>query len=178
MKTRTGDIIKLMLDAEYDVAIQGCNTQSLQRSGLAAQMVRTFGTDSIIKYNMESHTETIRVFKHAENKLGCIDWASFYVNGERAVHVTNLNYDRLNEPIITIVNCYTQAYPGEVFYGEIPLDYEALTLCLRKVNHFFSGKTLALPKIGAGLARGDWGRISEIVKAILTDVDYTLIELP
>ena len=37
-----------------------------------------------------------------------------------------------------------------------PLDYEALTLCLRKINHIFKGKHIGLPLIGCGLAGGVW----------------------
>lgn len=178
MKTRTGNIINLMLNAEYDVAIQGCNTQSLQRSGLARQMVETFKTDSTIYFEMESKVNTDRWFKFTENKLGCIDYADFYVNGERAVFVNDLTRGRRKEPVVTIVNCYSQAYPGRVFTGDVPLDYEALALCLRKINHIFEDKTVAVPEIGAGLARGDWNRISSIIEATLTDVDFTIIELP
>jgi hypothetical protein len=32
------------------------------------------------------------------------------------------------------------------------LDYEALALCLRKINHTFKGKHVGLPQIGCGIA--------------------------
>ena len=178
MKTRTGDIIKLMLDAEYDVAIHGVNCMSTQKSGLAAQMSDVFKTDSSVYFNLESPSFTMNAFKFKENKLGCIEYAEYYVNGERAIFVNDLTRGRRNEQVVTIVNCYTQAYPGKGFYSNIPLNYAALELCLMKVNHQFKGKTLALPKIGAGLARGYWDLIAEIVERTLTDIDYTLIELP
>lgn len=179
MKIKLGNIITSMLNAEYDVAVQGCNTLSLQRSGLAAQMAETFRTDDIVRYEMESIYETERIFHRPENKLGCIDYADFYVNRERAIFVTDLTRGRRDEPIVTIVNCYTQAYPGRVFTGDIPLDYEALTLCMKKINYFFKEKTVAIPYlIGGGLAKGDHSRILEILNNTLVDVIPTLIQLP
>jgi O-acetyl-ADP-ribose deacetylase (regulator of RNase III) len=56
-----------------------------------------------------------------------------------------------------------------------PLDYEALTLGLRKMNFLFAGKKIGLPKIGAGLAGGDWSRIKEIIQTELNDCDVTVI---
>jgi len=56
-----------------------------------------------------------------------------------------------------------------------PLDYEALTLCLRKINWVFSGKHIGLPKIGAGLAGGDWEQIKQIIKNELNDCDVTVV---
>ncbi len=43
-----------------------------------------------------------------------------------------------------------------------------------KANH--SGKRIGLPKIGAGLARGDWEVISGIIEEVLAGEDVTLVE--
>lgn len=56
-----------------------------------------------------------------------------------------------------------------------PLDYEALTLCMRKINHTFVGKKIGLPKIGSNLAGGDWNIIKEIIKKELKDCDVTVV---
>ena len=56
----------------------------------------------------------------------------------------------------------TNNLDGNPFLGEIrtkPFDYEALILCLRKINHIFKGKHIGLPgSIGAGLAGGIWDK--------------------
>lgn len=50
--------------------------------------------------------------------------------------------------------------------GEVPLRYDALAVCLEKL----AGRaveleaTVAMPRIGAGLAGGDWERISALIE--------------
>ena len=69
----------------------------------------------------------------------------------------------------TICNLYTQLTPGPY------LDYEALTLCLRKLNMDFPGMSLGLPQIGCGLAGGDWAIVREIIKKELRDMNVTVV---
>lgn len=175
MKIIKGDLIKAMLNAEYQVGIQGCNCMSIQRSGLAAQMSEVFSTGSPTYFEMESKLNTNQWFHNPVNKLGCIDYARFYVNGERAIFINYLTEGRRQEPDVTIVNCYTQIAPGQPGKYGIPLDYDALALCLRKVNSIFAGKTVALPLIGGGLARGDRGRIVSIVDSELVSCTPTIL---
>ena len=70
----------------------------------------------------------------------------------------------------TIINAITQE-----FYGRDPsriyVSYEGLRSAFTKINETISGEQLAIPLIGAGLARGDWSIIEEIVKETLTNVD-------
>ena len=73
---------------------------------------------------------------------------------------------------VTIVNAYTQYGYGR---NKVHLDYEALTLCLRKMNVVFKGQHIGLPKLGAGLAGGDWTRIKEIIKTELKDCNVTVV---
>jgi len=75
---------------------------------------------------------------------------------------------------LTIINSYTQ-YNYNV--TEKPLDYEALTMCMRKINHEWSGLSIGLPKIGAGLAGGDWNKIKSIIERELKDMDVTIVYL-
>ena len=56
-----------------------------------------------------------------------------------------------------------------------PLSYEALTLCMKKMNVLFAGKHIGLPKIGAGLAGGDWERIKFIIQRELQDCQVTVV---
>ena len=179
MEIVQGNLIQKMLDAEYEVALQGCNCMSIQGSGLAAQMVAYFNTNSITYFEMESIVDTGRWFHRPVNKLGCIDYAEFYVNGERSVFVNELTRGRKNEPVITIVNCYIQTAPGKPGKHGIPLDYEALALCMRKVNTIFEDRTIAIPYlIGGGLAKGDHTRILKILESELVNCKPTLIKLP
>jgi O-acetyl-ADP-ribose deacetylase (regulator of RNase III) len=58
-----------------------------------------------------------------------------------------------------------------------PLDYEALALCLRKINHSFKGLRVGLPKIGCGLAGGNWGKVKSLIQSELKDCDVTVVIL-
>lgn len=73
---------------------------------------------------------------------------------------------------VMIVNLYTQFYPGK------DLRLESLREGFRNVKRLFGGKGLriAYPKIGAGIAGGDWNEISRIIDDELEGEDHTLVE--
>lgn len=90
-------------------------------------------------------------YKGAVNKLGMID-------------VRNIQGT-------LVANCYTQYDTG----GPQPLDYEALTLCFRKLNKRYRGKTIGLPQIGCGLGGGSWSIVSKLIHTELVDMDVTVV---
>lgn len=160
-----GDLIKLALEGNFDVIAHGCNCQCTMKSGLAPKMAEVFGVD---KYPLESFTR-----KGDINKLGQIEW---FVERDSAIPY--------------VINAYTQFMYGTYHTDGIkdPLDYEALTLCLRKINHKFKGKHIGLPLIGCGLAGGIWDKTLEtgyieldfkdvktIVQEELKDMDVTIV---
>ena len=82
-----------------------------------------------------------------------------------------------NEPELTVVNAYTQFRYGMNHKDgvRIPFDYEAFTICMRKLNMVFKGKHIGMPKIGSGLAGGNWERIKEIIHNNITDCKVTVV---
>lgn len=54
-------------------------------------------------------------------------------------------------------------------------DYDAIRLAMRRIKTQFSGRRIAYPKIGAGLARGDWARIARIIDEELAGETHTLV---
>lgn len=76
-----------------------------------------------------------------------------------------------------IANCATQeAYlPRGVQHA----DYDAIRICMLKVKDFAQKNSLriAIPKIGAGLAGGDWNIIETILKEVFSDYDITVYTL-
>lgn len=70
-----------------------------------------------------------------------------------------------------LLNCYTQ------FHGGANLDLTALRMCMNKINHYFKGKKVGLPLIGAGIAGGDWNIISQVIKEELVDCYVTIVKL-
>lgn len=147
-----GDLIKLAKEGAFDVITHGCNCMSTMGAGIAPQMAKAFGVD---QYPLESFTR-----KGDINKLGQIEW---FVERDGAIPF--------------VVNSYTQYNYGANHKDGTakPIDYEALTMCMRKINHTFKGKHIGLPKIGAGLAGGDWNRIKTIIQTELKDMKVSVV---
>jgi O-acetyl-ADP-ribose deacetylase (regulator of RNase III) len=144
-----GDLIQLAKAGQFDVIAHGCNCFCNMKAGIAPQMARAFGCNL---YPMEDLSTIGDI-----NKLGQIEYGTQLVTTETR---------------LVIVNIYSQYIPNVALK---PLDYEALTLGLRKINHTFEGKHIGLPQIGAGLAGGDWTRIKEIIQRELKDMKVTVV---
>lgn len=183
-----GNLISMALKGAFDVIAHGCNCHSVMGAGIAPQMAKAFGAD---KFPMELWGSDV-------NKLGCIDFKTF-VLGKNAMWCIedgdggNPNED--NEPELTVVNAYTQYGFGSNHRNgkSKPIDYEALTLCMRKMNHIFKGSHIGLPLIGCGLAGGVWDvndlphytavlfkvrDVKTIIQQELKDCDVTIVKLP
>lgn len=103
-------------------------------------------------YEADCQTE-----KGSRDKLGAISTAEVEKNGN----------------VLTVVNGYTQFN----YRGRGPLvDYDAIRSVFQTVKARFSGKRIGYPKIGAGLAKGDWDRIAQIIVDELEGEDHTLVE--
>jgi len=70
-----------------------------------------------------------------------------------------------------IFNLYTQYQPGN------NLDYTALRLSVRKMARMIRGKKMrvGLPKIGAGIAGGNWTKIEKIISYELRHENVTIV---
>lgn len=97
-------------------------------------------------------------------------------SGDRRTPISRLgDYTKVQyytkDSTLTVFNLYTQFLPGR------NLDYEALTLSLRKISIDLTthSKSIGLPLIGCGIAGGDWERVKEIIKTELRDLDVTIV---
>lgn len=149
MKEIYGDLIKLAKEGYFDLIIQGCNCFLKMGSGLAKQVASEI-PDAVKADNL--------TIKGDINKLGN--------------YTIGIIYNKDNFPISKIYNCYSQ-YNYDA--STKPLDYEALTLCLRKINHNNPNLRIGVPLIGAGLAGGDWNIINQIIEKELKDMDVTIV---
>jgi O-acetyl-ADP-ribose deacetylase (regulator of RNase III) len=147
-----GNLISLALEGKFDVIGHGCNCFCTMKRGLAPQMAAAFGCDEF--YYEDS------VYKGDIAKLGCIDYESRYVVGDKDIFV---------------VNMYTQFHWSELSRFEIPLDYDALKLCLVKMNHIFKGDHIGLPWVGCGLAGGNKDIVRYIIEDALEDCTVTIV---
>ena len=79
----------------------------------------------------------------------------------------------------TIVNGYTQYSIGPAAGPPSQqLRYDAIRAVFKKVAAHFPNDRIGYPKIGAGLAGGDWTTIADIICEERVGCDHTLVELP
>lgn len=142
-----GNLITLSLQGNFDVIVHGCNCFCTMGAGIA---------DSIQKQFPEAFAADLMTNKGDRNKLGFFSSAT----------ITENNYE------ITIVNGYTQFHHS----GPPPLiDYDAVENLFRRIKKEFTGKRIGYPKIGAGLAGGEWNRIEQIIDQELEGEHHTLV---
>lgn len=161
-----GDLIALAKEGKFDVIVHGCNCHSVMGAGLAPQMAKAFGCDT---FEMELWGSDI-------NKLGNIDYQTL-VLGKNSIWNLEDGDNKNDEHELTVINAYTQFNFGKNHIDGIskPIDYQALELCMKKINRIFNGNHIGLPMIGAGLAGGDWNVIEEIIKRVLSDCEVTIV---
>ena len=150
-----GDLIKLALEGQFDVIAHGCNCFCTMGAGLAPQMAKAFNCD---KYTLEDSK-----YRGDINKLGQIEYGY--------IPLRKFKID------LYAVNCYTQyGFGSNHEEGTVaPVVYEAITLCMRKINHIFKGKRIGLPLLGCHLAGGDWNIVKQIFQDELKDCDVTVV---
>lgn len=140
--------MKLALDGSFEVIIHGCNCQCATGAGIAKTIKQAFPE----AYHADKATA-----KGSRTKLGSLSAVTVERGGRR----------------ITIVNGYTQFH----WRGSgVLVDYAALRSVMRQVKAMFSGSMIGYPKIGAGLAKGDWSVIASIIEEELAGEDHTLVE--
>jgi len=167
MRERKGNLITLAKEGHFDVITHGCNCFCTMGAGIAPQMAMAFGCD---KFHMESPE-----YRGDINKLGAIDYEIVGVVPDHSGK-SLIPADEATELIV--VNSYTQYRYGRNHADgdKTPVDYQAIALCMKKINHIFKGKTIGLPMIGAGLAGGDWKIIESIITCELQDMDVWIVK--
>jgi O-acetyl-ADP-ribose deacetylase (regulator of RNase III) len=148
MNIVNGDLIELAKLGAFDVIIQGCNCQCRMARGIALTIKQQFPEAYIADCQTEIGDPA---------KLGTCT-------------TVDVNRDGFN---FTIVNGYTQFdWQGE----GVLADYDAIRSVFRQIKQQFSGQRIGYPKLGAGLARGDWSIIAEIIEAELAGENHTYVE--
>ncbi len=147
MKSIDGDLLRLAIAGDFDVIVHGCNCFCEMGGGIAKSIRDQFP---------EAYESDLATVCGDKEKLGTFTCAEIIRDKAR----------------ISIVNAYTQYH----WSGEgILADYDAIRKVFGKIKEQFSGKRIAYPKIGAGLAKGDWEVISKIINEQLQGEDHTLV---
>jgi O-acetyl-ADP-ribose deacetylase (regulator of RNase III) len=131
----------IIIGDKYSVICHCCNALGAWGKGFVVPLGQKY------PIAREKYLKFIKMTKE-ENRLGSVSFAKATDN----IIVANI-----------IGQFYT--YPKD---GKIPLDYEALEKGFRSVIEMFQTNdiplTVHMPKIGCGLAGGDWNRVEEIIK--------------
>lgn len=143
-----GDLIELAASGRFDVIVHGANCQCVMGAGIAKTIRERFP---------EAYDADLQTAKGDRSKLGTISCAQVSRDGGS----------------LWVVNAYTQFdYRGR----GVRVDYEAVRSAMGHVKQRFGGQRIGYPKIGAGLARGDWAQLSRIIDEALQGEDHTLVE--
>lgn len=135
-----------LVTSDCDVIIHGCNCFHTMGGGIAREISDTYP---------EAYEADKKTAYRDRRKLGTISYC----------RTINKNFP---EKPLYIINAYTQ-YDFGRREGSVYVDYDAVRSSLEKVNDMFSPKVfgetfkIGLPKIGAGLAQGDWNILEKIV---------------
>lgn len=149
-KTVHGDLIALAEQGEFDVIFQGCNCFHAMGGGIAKQLADRYP-------EVEEADQTTEFGD--KNKLGTSSMCT--VKGDTHSFI--------------VENVYTQYYWS---HGKDVFEYDAFEKYLNQIaNHMKEshypddGKLkFGFPQIGAGLAGGDWNRISKMIEKFAEDV--------
>lgn len=156
MKIVVGNLLDLAEKGEFDVIIHGCNCFCTMGSGIAKEVRGRW------PWVYDADNETL---VGDSSKLGLYTQADVLVwDSENLTHT------------FTVINAYTQYRYGR---GQLHVDYNAVERVFGEVANNFhaTDKRIAYPKIGAGLAGGDWDIVSGIIDNKLVGMDHTLVVL-
>lgn len=156
MKVVKGDLIQMALDGQFSIIVHGCNCQNVMGKGIAKSIKETFPA---------AYEADLKTIKGDKSKLGKFSWTPIQIQP----HPTNID-----NSTVYVVNAYTQYdYRGE----GVLVDYDAVRSCFGKLRSIASREdTIGYPKLGAGLAKGDWMIISRIIDEELDGYNHTLVE--
>lgn len=131
-----------LFDATQDIIAHGCNCSGGFGSGVAGTMAK--------KHNL------------AQQKY----WNKFQIEGWR---LGDVQFVESKGKIIA--NCGTQK--KYLPRGIRHVDYDAVRTVMEKLYKYCkeNNKSIAIPKIGSGLAGGDWKIIKNIINDVFVDLD-------
>lgn len=154
MKVIYGNLLDLAEKGQFDIILHGANCWNTMKSGIAGEIARRYpevvAADNLTK-------------KGDPSKLGSLSVAGVF----------------RPEFQFAVVNLYTQ-----FFYGRdkntLYVNYDAVRnslIALRdRLEYCGSDQArIGYPKIGCGLANGDWQIVGEIFREELKEYDHSLV---
>lgn len=146
IKNKTGNLVTALLNQNVDVLVHGSNCFCTFGAGIALE----------IKNKIPNAYKADCATKYSDHtKLG--------------------SYSKYEFDNKTVINMYTQ-YD---YRGKGPnVNYDAIKSGFEKLNAEYKGKGLkiGIPLIGAGLAKGDWSKLSKIINEATPNLNIILYE--
>lgn len=121
-----------ILDSNEDMIIHGCNNQRLIGAGIALQI-------------KNKHPEAVERYLKS--------------NPKSSIYIGNVLFDKTNNGKV-IANAITQDFKPDD--DGCCLKYEKIMQWCKCINNYcevFDIKIVSMPKIGAGIAGADWGKV-------------------
>lgn len=145
-----GDLISRFKQGHYSAIAHGCNCKKTMGAGIAKVIAKEFPE--------VEETDLITPEPRPGGMSVCL----------------------LSQGIV--FNLYTQIYPGPPIEGENRLDlihssFQELELWAKMKRYDLSTFTLGIPRIGAGLAGGDWNQIRAAINESSGDVRVEVVLL-
>jgi len=147
LKYVQGDLIQMAMDSEFEVIVHGCNCFHKMGAGIALAIKNKFPD----AYKIDLMTP-----KGVRYKLG----------------KTSSEFCPNNKTGIRVVNAYTQFYPGKEDPEEL---YKNIYDCFKQIIYLYQGKKIGIPRIGCGLAGGDWSHVKNIIDEAIGDIEITAV---
>jgi O-acetyl-ADP-ribose deacetylase (regulator of RNase III) len=141
-----------LLQSETDLIVHGCNCFKTMGAGVAKAIKIAYPKAYLV--DLANYTEP-------RKKLGT------YTRWTGA-------HKFFPEKQITVVNMYTQY---EYTRSSDLFEYESFRAGLTKLLLEYPTETIAMPKIGAGLAGGDWEKIAAIINEVSGEREIIVYEL-
>lgn len=166
-RTVEGNIIKIAKEGNHRYIVQGCNCFSIQGSGLAPQMCEAF--EGLYEADKEY------IVPEGEERLGRFS---------SVLSTCETGDDKVYGKVIQVCNMYTQYRGGFSPEGYPIVSYEGIfegfkLLNERAVDQYTVGgvePTVLIPKIGCGLAQGNWDMVRCLIDEATPDLDITYVE--
>ena|SRR3990167_1841958 len=149
LKIIRGDLLDLAAEGRFDVIAHGSNCFCTMGSGVAGQIKKRFPA---------AYEADLATRRGDQSKLGICSSATVELAGGNK---------------LVILNAYTQYRYGT---DRQHADYAAIRSCMRSIKKQYFGSRIGLPRIGAGLAGGDWNVIVKIIEEELAGEDAALVE--
>jgi O-acetyl-ADP-ribose deacetylase (regulator of RNase III) len=145
----TGDLF----DFKGDVIVHGCNCFKVMGSGVAKYVHEYYPAAYAADLNYGEYGDS--------NKLGTYSkW-------------TGQHY-KYKDKKITVINLYSQFGANPL---QKPFDYNAFEVGFKQILKDYPTESIAMPKIGSGLAGGDWNRIESMINKISGDREIIIYVL-